>query len=195
MSPIEKINAFIKSIDYAENPEGSSMPDQILYYFDLFQRNAHIKTVVEIGFNLGISAASFLSSRSDVSVVSVDIGSHGYVLPAKRNIDRHFPNRHTLVIGDSATTIPFLHNFFGSMTVDLFMIDGDHREPAPAVDLANALSWCSEETYIIVDDVLEGNNGVNRAVAAAIAAHHVKLIEHKSTKDRGWVLLKRSFKL
>ncbi len=188
---IEKINAFISSIDYADQPEGSSIPEQILYYFDLLERNLRIKTVVEIGFNLGISAAAFLSSRSDVSVVSVDIGIHGYVLPAKRNIDRHFPNRHTLVIGDSATTIPFLHNFFGSKTVDLFMIDGDHREPAPEVDLANALSWCSEETYIIVDDVLEGNLGVIAAVEAAIAANRVKLIERRMTRDRGWALLQR----
>lgn len=189
----DSINEFISKIDYADQPEGSSVPEQILYYFNLLTEHPHIKTVVEIGFNLGISAAAFLSARPDVRVVSVDIGSHNYVLAAKRNIDKHYPGRHTLVIGDSTTTVPFLQNFFGPKNVDLFMVDGYHVEPVPRIDLSNALAWTTSETYIIVDDVCEawGKEGVNDAVRDAIAAGHVEFIEHKTARDRGWVLLKR----
>jgi predicted O-methyltransferase YrrM len=195
-TPAERINAFVGDIDYADQPEGSSVPEQIHYYFGLLESNPHIKQVVEIGFNLGISAAAFLSARSDVQVVSVDIGAHNYVLPAKRNIDKHFPGRHTLIIGDSTTTVPFLQSFFGPKQVDLFMVDGFHVEPTPRIDLSNALAWvCREDpaSYIIVDDVCEswGGEGVNQAVRDALTAGTATFIEHKTARDRGWVLLKR----
>jgi predicted O-methyltransferase YrrM len=192
-SPQDLINSFLQKIDYADQPEGSSIPQQIVYYIEFLLRNPHIKTVVEIGFNLGVSAAAFLAARPDIHVLSVDIGAHTYVLAGKRNIDAHFPGRHTLVIGDSTTTVPFLHTFFGQKKVDLFMVDGYHVEPTPRIDLSNALAWCGPESYIIVDDVCEawGNEGVNQALRDAIAAGSVEFIEHKTAADRGWALLKR----
>ena len=194
MDPVQAINSFISSIDYADQPEGSSIPEQIQYYLELLHKNPSIKRIVEIGFNLGISAAAFLAARPDTHVVSIDIGAHAYVLPAKRNIDKHFPGRHSLVVGDSTTTVPFLHGFFNNPNpVDLFMIDGYHVEPVPRIDLSNALVWCGPETYIIVDDVCAtyGGEGVNDAVRDALSAGTVKFVEHKSAQDRGWVLLKR----
>lgn len=202
MDPVQAINSFISSIDYADQPEGSSIPEQIQYYLELLHKNPSIKRIVEIGFNLGISAAAFLAARPDTHVVSIDIGAHAYVLPAKRNIDKHFPGRHSLVVGDSTTTVPFLKDFFYSTStstsasaspVDLFMIDGYHVEPVPRIDLSNALVWCGPETYIIVDDVCAtyGGEGVNDAVRDALSAGTVKFVEHKSAQDRGWVLLKR----
>jgi hypothetical protein len=80
--------------------------------------------------------------------------------------------------------------------VDLFMVDGFHVEPTPRIDLSNALAWvCREDpaSYIIVDDVCEswGGEGVNQAVRDALTAGTATFIEHKTARDRGWVLLKR----
>lgn len=192
-SSVSALNAFIADINYADQPEGSSVPEQVHYYFELLHKNPSIKNIIEIGFNLGISAAAFLAARPDTHVVSIDIGAHNYVLPAKRNIDKHFPGRHSLVVGDSTAALPFLQTFFGARPVDLFMIDGYHVEPVPRIDLSNALAWCGPETYIIVDDVCAtyGEEGVNQAVRDNISAGTVSFIEHKSAADRGWVLLKR----
>jgi predicted O-methyltransferase YrrM len=193
MNPATTLNAFIADINYAHEPEGSSVPEQVAYYIELLHKNPSIKNIIEIGFNLGVSAAAFLAARPDTHVVSIDIGAHNYVLPAKRNIDKHFPGRHSLVVGDSTAALPFLQNFFGARPVDLFMIDGYHVEPVPRIDLSNALAWCGPETYIIVDDVCAawGNEGVNQAVRDSISAGKVSFIEHKTASDRGWVLLKR----
>lgn len=193
MDSVTVLNSFLKDITYADQPEGSSTQEQVSYYLELLYKNPSIKRIIEIGFNLGISAASFLSARPDIHVTSIDIGSHAYVLPAKRNIDKHFPGRHSLVVGDSTAALPFLKGFFGARSVDLFMIDGYHVEPVPRIDLSNALQWCGPETYIIVDDVCEswGSEGVNQAVRDAIEAGNVTFIEHKEARDRGWVLLKR----
>jgi predicted O-methyltransferase YrrM len=189
-----QINSFFNNITYNDNSEGSSVPDQVNYYIELIKSNPNIKTVLEIGFNLGISAAAFLAARSDIQVVSLDIGSHAYVLDAKRNIDKHFPGRHTLIIGDSTTTLPFLGKIFGTRPVDLVMIDGGHTRPIPQIDLENSLHWCGPHTFILFDDVCEahGCHGVNEAVAEAIDTKKVVFLEHKMSGDRGWALLKKT---
>ncbi len=61
------------------------------------------KRILEIGFHAGHSAMTFLSNTDiDATVTSIDIGFHVDYLPtAKIFIDRMFPGRHTLVLGDS----------------------------------------------------------------------------------------------
>ena len=187
------VKAFISDITYDDGSEGSSVPDQVNYYIELIKNNPNIKTVLEIGFNAGISAAAFLAARADIQVVSLDIGHHFHVLGAKYNIDKHFPGRHSLVIGDSTKTMPFLRDYFGARPIDLIMIDGWHIRPVPKIDLENCLEWCGPHTFIIVDDVCEtyGGMGVNEAVAEVIDTKKVVFLEHKMSGDRGWVLLKK----
>ena len=62
--------------------------------------------VMEIGFNAGHSAEIFLENNKDLTLTSFDLGRHPYVLSAKEYIDSIYPNRHTLIIGDSRQTIP-----------------------------------------------------------------------------------------
>ena len=190
---IAQINSFFNNITYNDNSEGSSVPEQINYYINLIKSNPNIKTVLEIGFNLGISAAAFLAARPDIRVVSLDIGHHLYVLAAKQNIDAHFPGRHSLVIGDSTKMLPLLRDYFGARPIDLIMIDGGHVRPIPKIDLENCLEWCGPHTFIIFDDVCEahGSQGVNEAVAEAIETKRVVFLEHKMSGDRGWALLKK----
>ncbi len=191
---METLQNFLSNISDEKNPEGSSIPEQVLYYFTFIQENPSIKTIVEIGFNLGISAAAFLAGRPDTRVVSIDIGDHTYVLEGKRNIDKHFPGRHSLVIGNSADALPFLHNFFGTKTVDLFLVDGCHIAPMPQIDIENALRWMSNDSFLLVDDVCEawGNEGVNEAVAYFEKEGKIKIFDVCKIYDRGWILAKKS---
>ena len=64
-----------------------------------------INNVMEIGFNAGHSAELFLSSNKNINLVSFDIGKHKYVNLGKEFIDKTYPNRHTLIIGDSLSTV------------------------------------------------------------------------------------------
>ena len=60
-----------------------------------------INNVMEIGFNAGHSAELFLSSNKNINLVSFDIGYHNYVQLGKQFIDKTYPDRHKLIIGNS----------------------------------------------------------------------------------------------
>ena len=62
--------------------------------------------VMEIGFNAGHSAEVFLKNNEHLSLTSFDLGTHDYVSTAKEYIDSNYPNRHTLILGDSRQTVP-----------------------------------------------------------------------------------------
>ena len=80
---------------------------------------------MEIGFNAGHSADIFLKSNPDLFLTSFDLGDHAYVLEAKKYIDATYPNRHTLILGDSRLSVPkFTRDLNNSCYFDLIFIDG-----------------------------------------------------------------------
>jgi predicted O-methyltransferase YrrM len=186
-----KINEFInKIIPLQDNSEGGAISEQINYYYTFLQNNKHIKRIVEIGFNAGLSAATFLASRDDIQVISFDIGMHEYVLKIKNELDKMFPGRHSLIIGNSKDALPMINNFFNvsQQPVDLFFVDGDHRDPMPLIDIQNALKWIGPQGLLIVDDIcaIHGSEGVNQAVEKCLNDKIIVLLDHKLAKDRGW---------
>ena len=68
-----------------------------------------IVNILEIGFNAGHSAELWLSVKPNIKVTSFDIGTHSYLTLGKDFIDRKFPGRHTLILGDSRETLPKVH--------------------------------------------------------------------------------------
>jgi len=143
-----KYNQSLRNINVEEKIEGGSLLEQTKFFIDYLVSNPQIKVVLEIGFNTGASAASFLASRDDIHVTSVDIGHHNYVFTCKNIIDTQFPNRHTLIIGDSKVVIPSLN----TLNPDLIFIDGNHIEPAPLIDARNCLALAHKDTVLIMDD-------------------------------------------
>lgn len=110
--------------------------------------------VMEIGFNAGHSAEVFLKNNKDLTLVSFDLGCHDYGKCGKEYIDITYPNRHTLILGDSFVTIPeYLGNNKGN-TFDVIFIDGGHSEVAALADLDNCFHLAHENTVVIMDDAI-----------------------------------------
>ena len=136
---------------YANEFEGFSqqIPNQI-YDLTLLIDNAQIKTAMEIGFNAGHSAEIFLRTNPSVHLTSFDLGVHDYVAVAKDYMDKTYPSRHTLILGDSTNTIP-AHK---QTTYDLIFIDGGHDYEVAKADLLNCRRFAHENTIVIMDDTM-----------------------------------------
>lgn len=194
---IDKMNTYLQTVvPMQDNSEGSAIGEQIGYYHNFLMANPHVKRIVEIGFNVGLSAAAFLASRDDIEVISFDIGIHDYVVKIKKVLDKQFPGRHTLVIGDSKDALPLLNRFFdvSKTPVDVFFVDGDHRAPMPLIDIKNALNWLGPQGTLIVDDICEahGGEGVNQAIEQCLNEGLITKIEILQCRDRGWGVFKKS---
>ena len=115
--------------------------------------NIEYKNILEIGFNAGHSAHTFLSS-SLANVVSFDLNVRESVPHAKQYIDRKFPGRHTLILGDSTQTIPEYFRMNPDSRFDLIFIDGGHTYEIAMDDIVNCKSLAHTNTVVAMDDVL-----------------------------------------
>jgi predicted O-methyltransferase YrrM len=194
LTPIEKFYNYEMEFNTFELKtfEGASIIEQTIYFIDLLTKNPQIKIILEIGFNTGRSAAHFLSSRDDIQVISVDIGAHPYINDCKKLIDKHFPNRHSLLIGDSKVVLPKLLDFQPKINFDLIFIDGDHSEPGPLIDARNCLALANKDTHLVMDDTcfLTGSEGVLQAMCELINKKEIDLLRMRTiTADqRAWTL-------
>ena len=185
----------INKLKIQEVIEGSISEKQILFFIEYLIQNPNIKNILEIGFNLGSSAAAFLSARNDTIVISIDIGFHSYVKDAKKIINTFFPNRHTLLIGDSKILMRKIELIYPNFKPDLIFIDGDHVEPTPIIDLRNALYLAGKNTSIILDDcsISNGYAGVIQAYLEVIKYKEIDMTSSKIYVDgaTGWILMKK----
>lgn len=113
-----------------------------------------VTDVLEIGFNAGHSSYVLLSGRPDIRVLSFDLGEVGAVNVAKRLIDRRFPGRHELILGDSRHTVPAFVHANPGRHFDLIFIDGGHEYDMASSDIANCASLSSPRSLILMDDVV-----------------------------------------
>jgi predicted O-methyltransferase YrrM len=140
------------------------------------------KHILEIGFNAGHSSEIFLQANSESKVVSFDIEQHAYVKVGKEYIDKTFPGRHELVLGDSLKTIP---SYTSDVKFDLIFIDGCHELEFAKGDLDNCQRFAHKDTIVIMDDTMFTagwdqfwNEGPSTAWVNAIKNKQIKLLAH-----------------
>jgi len=123
----------------------------------ILNNNKHISKIMEVGFNAGHSAELFLLN-STAYVYSFDIGHHfhQYLKYGKRYINYKFPNRHTLIFGDSRESLPRFKNN-NDIKFDLIFIDGGHSYEVAYADLVNCRNLGHSETIVIMDDIIKNS--------------------------------------
>ena len=88
---------------------------------------------------------------------SFDLGSHSYVQPMVTYLQRKFPGRLNVTLGNSMKTVP--RYFVNSrstprLTCDLIVVDGGHKYDVPRSDILNFARVASHPyNVIIVDDI------------------------------------------
>ena len=87
--------------------------------------NKHkVKSILEIGFNIGHSSSLFLATDPDQKchVTSVDVARHKDTKAAAEAVKSLYPDRFSFIISDSRKVLPQIR----SSMFDLIFIDGDH---------------------------------------------------------------------
>lgn len=110
--------------------------------------------VMEIGFNAGHSADVFLKNNNTLTLTSFDLGGHAYVPVGKEFIDAAYPNRHTLICGDSTITIPEYINNNKDKKFDVIFIDGGHEYDIAKADMENCFHLAHKDTIVVLDDTM-----------------------------------------
>ncbi len=155
------------------------------------------KNILEIGFNGGYISEIFLEN-SNANVYSFDIGDHlhQYLKYGKEFINTKYPNRHTLIFGDSRKTVPTFIKNNQHIKFDIIFINGNHDYPIVYTDIFNCKALAHKTTVLVVNDVMDyelfeesHTIGPTKAWKEFIRTKKIKQLEvHEWSKGRGMVL-------
>lgn len=108
--------------------------------------------MMEIGFNTGFSATLLLTSNPRAHLTIFDLGCHPYVVPCYRWVQAHFPDRTTLILGDSTKTVPEFIEKNPQRKFDFIHVDGGHGERVATSDIRQSLRLLAKKSTMVVDD-------------------------------------------
>lgn len=162
--------------------EGTSSFNSLMWLLKLIKDHApDAQKILEIGLNLGHSSDAILE-HTNAKIVSFDLKQFGYSELVKNYFNKYYPDRHTIIWGDSTVTIP---NYDPEFKVfDVIFIDGGHDYEIAKADLENCQQLSNNNTLVILDDVVRTtpepwNEGPTRAWEEMVAEG--KIIELENT--------------
>ena len=117
--------------------------------YNMFYYSKYAYDITEIGFNGGHSTFIYLISNPYSKIQLFDLGEHSYSRSCFEFLDREFPNRLSIVWGDSTKILP---EFKSHIRYDLIHIDGGHTRFVAESDFYNCRELANEESLVIIDD-------------------------------------------
>jgi len=111
--------------------------------------SAKPKSVLEIGFNRGLSALLALTITPGMSLTCIDICTHAYVEPIHRFMSGRYVGRTELIRGDSRDVFRSIRE----QHYDVYVIDGGHGLDCCYTDLVNCINHARQGSLIYIDDL------------------------------------------
>lgn len=132
-------------------------PDFFEKRYNLFSLAKGKKSVLEIGFNAGHSAALMLIASPQAEVVFFDLNFHKYTDPCF-NFLKEKGYSVEIFYGDSRESLPIYIENNKNKKFDLIHVDGSHELQYASVDYLNVKKLCSSETIVVFDDTTPDNH-------------------------------------
>lgn len=112
----------------------------------------NISSILEIGFLAGHSSEMFLKLNPTLKVTSVDNGALLSVKSGKEYIDKQYPNRHTLLKGESNMILSTIEQ---NNQYDIIFVDGSYERDIVHNDILLSKPLLRENGLLIVNNVLD----------------------------------------
>ena len=167
---IKSLDTFLAEGGFTDFEENIGQNPEETLTLQSFVRNPWIKNVLEIGFGAGHSANAILKANPSLTLVSFDIGSNSYVSSSKSFIDKTYPGRHKLILGDSTKTVPQYIQENPGITFDFIFVDGGHQYETVKADLNNCGYVAHKHTVVALHDVFYTPYGVPQELKGPIDA-------------------------
>lgn len=135
---------------YTEGNIASSEKAFSMYFH--VARGPTVKTMCEIGFNAGHSAALWLNANPEAKLYAFDIGQFPYTRGNAQLMKKLFPDRFEYIQGPSDETVKAFHVANPDVTCDVISVDGDHSTEGTLADLANLRKLASCRNWVLMDD-------------------------------------------
>ncbi|SNT25375.1 class I SAM-dependent methyltransferase [Rhodococcoides kyotonense] len=150
---LQQLEAMVQETVTAGEPFEYGADESELNYLASLAARPGTQLICEVGFNAGFSSWAFLGASPSTVVYSFDLANYAYSAAAKAHIDELFPGRHTLIQGDSHSTIREFAQSFPDMRFDVVFVDGDHSLEGARADLADLRALATHETVVVMDDI------------------------------------------
>ena len=122
--------------------------DLVIKQKNIYHIAKRCRNILEIGFNAGFSSLLMLLSNSEIQLDCIDIGEHSYTKLCYNYINKIFPDRINLKLGDSRLMMLEIEE----NKHDLYHIDGGHSYEIAFKDLENCFKKARNNAYILMDD-------------------------------------------
>ena len=116
---------------------------------------SQIQNILEIGFLAGHSAEMFLKLNETVKVTSIDEGVLQSFKAGKEYIDLYYPNRHTLIKGNSNVVLKNDEFNNSQIKYDIILIDGSFKYDVVKSDILLSKKIAHDNTIVIINSVIQ----------------------------------------